>query len=154
MRNAQDEDIVVIGYSKSGNTWICRLVAELVGCSAVGFRRSGHSEIAREGLNRKSRFRCWKAHHTLTELHIDEISPQARLVYVLRDPRDSSVSGAYYFPLLRLPVLAGIFPGIPKGEAFYYRVFNRMVMPPRYRKERIVRAVLYGAPGAGCASVG
>ena len=55
------KNIIVVGYPKSGSTWITRLTAELVGCPITGFwNQSNQNEIAREGQDRTSDFRCFK----------------------------------------------------------------------------------------------
>jgi hypothetical protein len=53
-------DVIIVGYPKSGNTWVTRLVAELIGCPVVGFLDyDDQPEIAREGLNRRSDYQCF-----------------------------------------------------------------------------------------------
>lgn len=65
--------IIIAGYPKSGNTWLTRLVAEIVGCPVTGFLYSQHFEIAKEGGDRKSEFECFKSHHKYYELKKEDI---------------------------------------------------------------------------------
>ena len=78
-----------MGYPKSGNTWVTRLIAELVGCPVAGLWHSSKIEIAREGQHRVSDFQCFKSHHQLHELHTDKDSDEHYIVYVIRDPREA-----------------------------------------------------------------
>ena len=91
--------IIVVGYPKSGSTWIVRLTAELVGGPVAGFW--GHpdaQEMAMEGAERISPYRCYKAHQPFPELGVNVDEPDApKVIYVVRDPRDVAVSGAHYF---------------------------------------------------------
>ena len=49
--------VVVVGYPKSGCTWLVRLVAELIQCPVTGFwGEPDNPEIAIEGTERKSDF--------------------------------------------------------------------------------------------------
>ena len=60
--------IIVCGYPKSGNTWLTRLVAEIIMSPVVGFWMYPlHNEVAIEGLDRKSDYMCFKAHQCITE---------------------------------------------------------------------------------------
>lgn len=88
--------IIVIGYPKSGNTWITRLTGELANCPIEGFLYSDYKEIAKEGDNRQSDIKVYKSHHQLHEL-TEEDSTSSKLIYVIRDPRDVSISGRNYF---------------------------------------------------------
>jgi len=89
--------ILIVGYPKSGNTWITRLIAELLGAPVVGFWNELHRpEIAVEGLDRTSDFEVYKGHQALAEIR-DAFS-RRNIVYVARDVRDIAVSGAHYFP--------------------------------------------------------
>lgn len=88
--------ILIAGYPKSGNTWVTRLTAEVIGCPVAGFWKSNHNEIAIEGGDRLSNFSCFKSHHIMNQLlELDEFPD--KIIYVVRDPRDILLSGEKYF---------------------------------------------------------
>lgn len=91
------EKIIITGYPKSGNTWLSRLTANLVDCPVEGFLYNPNNvEIAIEGTERVSDYRVYKSHHQLSELTKEDIQ-NAKIIYVVRDPRDVSISGRNYF---------------------------------------------------------
>ncbi len=90
--------VIVNGYPKSGNTWITRLVADVIGCPVGGFWGApNHKELAIEGLERDSPHRVYKGHHRADQF--DELDSNTKIIYLLRDPRDVACSGANYFSL-------------------------------------------------------
>ena len=118
--------------------WATRLVAELVGCPVAGFWDSEHQEIAVEGTDRESDFRCFKSHHQLSELN--EIKATAdKMIYIIRDPRDICVSGAHYFNHVSL---------IPsKSRNIAIRAVNKLhweVLGKREMIQEMVQALLVG----------
>lgn len=143
------EKIIVVGYPKSGNTWISRLTAELVNCPVDGFLYSEHDEIAVEGLDRGSKYKLYKSHHQLNELKQEDLE-MAKIIYVIRDPRDISISGRSFF------LSAGnIFKKIDwSKEGSIYKIVNtvKMVANVTYHrtfgkiqmKNKMNKAVLYG----------
>lgn len=137
-------DLIIVGYPKSGNTWVTRLVAELVQCPVAGFWDSDHKEIAQEGSDRVSEYRCFKSHHQLHELRTSGVTEDAKVIYVMRDPRDIAVSGAHYFLIDRWPSLARFFARFPRGNRIYRRHVNPVITPVSFRLEKMVRAVLLG----------
>ncbi len=65
----EKKKVIIVGYPKSGNTWITRLTAELLNCPVKGFLyEKDNNEIAIEGLNRTSIYECYKSHHQYNEL--------------------------------------------------------------------------------------
>lgn len=93
--------MIVCGFPKSGNTWLTRLTAELIGCPVAGFWNQPHNkELAIEGRDRVSDYECYKAHHSLSNLKKTlETSGNGseRIIYIVRDPRDVAVSASYFF---------------------------------------------------------
>lgn len=137
--------IIVVGYPKSGCTWATRLVAELVGCPVGGFWQSDKKEIAVEGEERVSEFRCYKSHHQLAALGIPPNEPETSIIYILRDPRDVAVSAANHFQFDRLPGLAAFFRSLPRGEKFYRHTLYPLFVRENYRLERMTEALLQGS---------
>lgn len=135
-------DVIVVGYPKSGNTWVVRLIAELLQCPVKGFWHASHEEIATEGLDRESPFQCWKAHHQFYELDLNKRQTDSvKIIYVVRDPRDIVVSAANYFWIEpRFPLLHKLLIHLPCGLRFYYR----FIMTSGYRKRVMTRTVLKG----------
>ena len=88
--------ILVVGYPKSGNTWLTRLTAELLAAPVTGFwSEPGAVEIAVDGTWRNSSFEVYKGHQRLDDVRAD--FDLKDIVYVVRDVRDVVVSGAHYF---------------------------------------------------------
>jgi hypothetical protein len=139
------KNIIVVGYPKSGCTWATRLVAELVGCPVAGFWGSNKKEIAVEGENRTSDFRCFKAHHQLAELSPFPNDSKFSLVYILRDPRDIVISAANHFQFNRFPRLAAAFRLLPQGEKLYRHTLYPALVRQNYRLDRMTEAVLHGS---------
>jgi hypothetical protein len=139
-------NIIIVGYPKSGNTWVVRLVAELVSCPVMGFWNSSHNEIAREGQHRKSDFQCFKSHHQLHEIRNNKILFEEKIIYVVRDPRDIVISGAYYFPIESWPFVAKLFTKLPILKDLY-RKRLKMFSTESYRIKQMVHAILYGSEG-------
>ena len=137
-------DIIVAGYPKSGNTWVTRLVGELVGCPVVGFLGEEDNKSICEGLYRKSEFQCFKSHYQLHELQSIRTNTK-KIIYVIRDPRDIVISGAAYFRIERWAYLVKFIKLFPKGEKIYKESLKPLFSPPHYRIERMVHAVLYGS---------
>ena len=141
--------IVVAGYPKSGSTWIARCAADLVGCPVAGFwGQPEHREMAVEGAERDSPYRCFKAHQPHAELGADAGGADApALIYVVRDPRDVAVSGAHYFlfrrhirrrPWLRLAAFWLRRQGRTREE------ISRRLLRPSRRLAFMVKTVLEG----------
>lgn len=90
--------VLVIGYPKSGCTWLTRLTAELIGCPVAGFwNEPNNKEIAIEGIDRKSDYECYKAHHPFRMLQKTFHEAAKEIIYIVRDPRDVAVSAFHYF---------------------------------------------------------
>ncbi len=102
------QEVLVVGYLKSGNTWLTRLVAELISCPAKGFFGQSHNrKIAIEGSTRQSNYIVFKGHQTFHK--VCQKIQHKHLIYVVRDVRDVAISGANFFKLYQTKLDKYIF---------------------------------------------
>ena len=95
MKNESKKNIVVIGYPKSGTTWLSRLVAELLDCPLQGnWGFDNTISPLREGIDRISSYDCYKSHFLYEDLDRSQIF---KIIYIIRDPRDVVISGINFF---------------------------------------------------------
>ncbi len=95
------EHISVVGFPKSGNTWLARLFADILGAPVRQGAMRGNPEIAaeiNERLTRQadSQFDIRKEHFLPASYfrEVDEVP--ARIVYIYRDVRDVLISAFFY----------------------------------------------------------
>ena len=136
------KNIVISGYPKSGTTWLSRLVAELVSCPLQG--DWGYEKLEapyKEGMNRDSEYQTFKSHHNYQK--IEEVSNLKiyKIIYILRDPRDITISGVYYFNFL--PKLLVEHKINYKINKVLRKTYNRLVSN-KEKKRQMIQAVLYG----------
>lgn len=121
--------IIICGYPKSGNTWLTRLTAEIVGCPVMGFWCEPFTkEMATEGLERESDCQCFKAHHSIVEMRntfIGYANGNEKLIYVMRDPRDVIVSASHYYRFKK-----------PR--------FNRLLNAQKFKLDTLTKGLLKG----------
>ena len=86
--------ILITGYPKSGNTWLTRLIAELLDSPVKGFyQQPKHNELAIEGQERQGNYVIYKGHQSFYQIKNDIDT----IVYCIRHVGDVIVSGANYF---------------------------------------------------------
>ncbi|MEK7067991.1 MAG: hypothetical protein AAB956_03270 [Patescibacteria group bacterium] len=103
--------IIVVGYVKSGNTWLARLLAEAIGCPVKGYvaqKTHRQNETAIEGLRRRSPHEVWKSHAPAAE------HDPATTIVIQRDPRDIAVSGHHLYTAK--PSISEMIDCLAKGK--------------------------------------
>ena len=134
-------NIIIIGYPKSGTTWLSRLVAELVSCPLQGdWGYEGIKALYKEGTDRYSNYQVYKSHHSFNELEKASSLTIHKRIYILRDPRDVVVSGLYYFRFL--PKLLAIKEGLTLSPVLK-KTYNKLVSK-KEKKRQMIQAVLHG----------
>ena len=106
---APDKTVIIVGYPKSGNTYLARLMGGLLDSPVVGYKNA--VPLAKEGSDRDGDY-------FVTQLHLkpvflpddDEAIPDIEhfnacrwkgehILHIVRDPRDVAVSVMYYWGL-------------------------------------------------------
>ncbi|KAA3615769.1 MAG: hypothetical protein D8M58_16390 [Calditrichaeota bacterium] len=129
------KNIIIVGYPKSGTTWLTRLVADLLQCPIKGnWGFDDPDQPIIEGADRESEFACYKSHHIYDELNQVSTGSIFKIIYLIRDPRDVVVSGTNFFA--HDYNLRGI-------KAILSKMYN-LVKGTKTVKEQMVQAVLKG----------
>lgn len=105
-----DQTIYVAGYPKSGTTYLTRLLGDVLNSPTGGCVPSeDKNEVATEGLSRPGSYVVRKGHFVLIDdkgdgpvvPHPHRLAWQQltneRIIFLVRDPRDICVSGAYHW---------------------------------------------------------
>jgi len=136
------KNIIIIGYPKSGTTWLSRLVAELISCPLRGdWGFETLNPPYREGTERDSDYQCFKSHHIYSDLMDASTLKFHRAIYIVRDPRDVVVSGCYYFSFL--PKLLAKKNTAAKINPILRKTYNKLVSK-KEKKRQMIKAVLSG----------
>jgi len=88
--------VIILGYPKSGTTWLTRLTADLLNSPINGFLYSDHSDLIIDGKEREGEYEIFKGHQQLSEIRSEELN-SAKIIYIYRDPRDVAISASHYF---------------------------------------------------------
>ncbi len=92
MKFADRETIWVLGYPKSGNTWLCRLLGDLLDSPVEsGLKFPSNAD---EGFDRKGPYVIRMRHHNL--IHAP-FPGRSRLIQIVRDGRDVLVASKTYW---------------------------------------------------------
>jgi hypothetical protein len=83
------EPIYVIGFPKSGNTWLARLLAEI---TQSKIEASNTVDVADNSATRRGVHLIFKIHDSVKEFSLEEVP----IIYIVRDVRDVLVS-AFFF---------------------------------------------------------
>ena len=83
------EPIYVVGFPKSGNTWLARLISETLDSNLAP---NNSIDAADFSENRKGKYIIFKEH---TDENIYNI-PKSSVIYIVRDVRDVLVSGFFH----------------------------------------------------------
>lgn len=102
--------IFVSAYPKSGSTWLTRLLGDVLNSPTGGcMPKEDWREVATEGQDRPGPYIVRKGHFILIDDNgVGEVVPRAhrlawqrltneKIVFLIRDPRDICVSGAYHW---------------------------------------------------------
>ena len=141
--------VIICGYPKSGNTWLTRLTAEIIGCPVAGFWCApANNDIAIEGGERESEYECYKAHHSI-EFMSKTLSHYSngteKLIYVIRDPRDVIISGSHYFRFSpRNSRLYHLFAVLPFGLRVYSKWITKLVDTHNYKLKIMTSGLIHG----------
>lgn len=116
------KEIIVVGYPKSGNTFLSRLLGDALNSPVCGIKNA--HPIAQEGLFRDGDYVVRQLHLRINDEKLDSFIPTGyelsvplhtneKIIYIVRDPRDVTISVKHYW---RINSLEGAIYRVGLGE--------------------------------------
>jgi len=137
------KDLIIVGYPKSGVTWLTRLIARIIDCPVAGFHNQpDNNEIAMEGKERRSVYRCYKAHQEFKNLGFDINDENKKVIYIIRDPRDIAVSGANQLKFYRADIFNSLLNIHPKIKSVLYHLTTTKAQ----KLDHMINLIFHGNP--------
>lgn len=141
-----DKEVIVVGYVKSGNTWLARLLGDILDSPVVGFKKA--TPIATEGKDRNGEYTVRQLHLRFTNdcsgdgflqtgwLACENNWNGEKVVHITRDPRDIAVSAMNYWNIDSIDktiecMINGLHPlaGVGKWNDFIWQWINCKSFP-------------------------
>ena len=142
-------DIYVIGYPKTGTTWLCRLLGDYLNSPAGNiYKPSSPGGIAAEGADRPGKYYIGHGHpvpiheghdepvsKTFVRINVDALTTE-KIVLMGRDPRDVAVSAMHYWKMGLDDVIDCMATGrwpLSHGKGwnrFYYQWYKSFSVKP------------------------
>lgn len=115
------ENIFIVGFPRSGNTWVARLLGDILDSPVKA--RGNEIAIADEGFGRSGKY-IIRQEHSDYEI----FSEKDKIILVIRDPRDTIVSAKHYWEFDSIEnaancVIYGKWP-TPQGSGWTYFYYN------------------------------
>lgn len=99
-------NVLIVGYPRSGNTYLTRLIADILDSPSTGYKNA--KPLGEEGHNRKGPYRVMQLHLKPILEDKGEMLPSAwglsiprydgtPVFHIVRDPRDIAVSADHYW---------------------------------------------------------
>lgn len=112
------ENVFVVGFPRSGNTWVARLLGDALD-SPIKKREGKGESIADEGFGRPGNYIIRQEHSDP-----DQIEKNEHVILVIRDPKDVAVSAMHYWELKDIEkaancIVYGRWP-TPHGSGWVY----------------------------------
>ena len=95
MEQEEKHALYVIGYPKSGNVWMTRLVADALDSPSYGGLEKAKDVLGAEGHDRQGSHEIIRAHYSRLDKP-PEITEDSKVIYVVRDLRDVVVSSFFH----------------------------------------------------------
>lgn len=159
---ADKKSICVLGYPRSGTTWIARSIAHAVDCPYLGATASGKLGPGDfEGLWRQSDYVVRRSHHRTDNFHVwRERFDIIAAILVVRDPIDTALSAWHKFSFTKdyagrldcvdqfcggrdgPPLVPGVWSGNGRrGWAGYVGAWMEQDVPTIYYKKHLLKPV-------------
>ena len=133
--------VIITGYPKSGNTWLTRLIAEALDSPVIGFyNEPDNEEEAIEGLERNGLFEVFKSHSPPPLIRRKE--PNAHIISIVRDPRETYASSIRFFNLSRHHAKRRFNQHLPFRT--FYKILDHVTNGKKNQRRRLRNAFLFG----------
>ena len=138
--------IYVIGYPKSGNTWVARILSDLLDSPI----ETGDDPINQADNNKdfSGNYNIFKGHYSRCS-RPEYISNNSKIIYVVRDFRDVLISGFFFchndFPEEKVLIRStGFFSYLYK--IYFYHQLRRMTKKWISHELTVIRNFIYSHP--------